>query len=228
MTAIAEVINEALVYIDDVRLNEQLGTNPALFYRKMQSYVNSAMPLLSSPPELYQYIISEYVPAEYDSFEWQSTEESLSQVTAVDTGMIGYEVCSVVILDEVGTEAYPNASYDSETGIVTFPVQSATGVMYEMDFYTDGSFKDLSVYKKRLFGRAIALVWDERFERTWLNIQPKVKDSSFQTVNEANFMRSGADRLKESRQSFEDEMHKYEQLNAYQNINKPYPQRTLL
>lgn len=230
MTALAEIINESLLYIDDVRLQEQLATNPALFYRTMSSYVTAAMPMLSSPPELYCYVSKEYADPQFDSYEWVSTEESLTQVTVVQTGKVGYELCSVVAVspDKTSVTAYEAAEYDSETGGVTFPIQSETGVSYEIDFYTDGSVMDLSHYKLRLFALAVAVVWDERFERTWLQLAQKVHDSSFTTVNEANYMRAGTDRLIKTRQAFEDELHKYEQINAYKNVKAPYPFQSLL
>lgn len=220
MTSIAEIISEAMIYIDDVRLQEQLSTNPALFYRRTSAYVSAAMPLLSSPPELLSHIERKYKAPEYDDFTWVSTDEStMDAETEVATGCIGYDLCSVVSFSEDGTytQAYTDATYDKETGIVTFPTQETSGIEYEIDFYTDGEVNDLTFTMKRLFGLAIAIVWDERFNNTWLNIQPKVKDSSFQTVNESNFMDKLTLRMIANRQAFQDELRKYEQNNAYTN-----------
>lgn len=228
-TAIAEIIKEAMIYIDDVRLQEQLSTNPALFYRRLNDYVSAAMPLLSSPPELLSHVEGKYVPADYDSYIWVSTAESTTQETEVGTGCIGFDLCSVVTVYDQGlTTPYTDFEYDSETGIVTFAEQNSADVEYEIDFYKDGSVADLTYTQKRLFGLAIAIVWNERFVNNWLNIQPKVKDSSFQTVNESNLMDKMTLRMIAMRQEFQDELRKYEQNNAYRNVNKPYTQWGLM
>lgn len=231
MTSIAEIISEAMIYIDDVRLQEQLSSNPALFYRRMSAYVSAAMPLLNSPPELYQHIASGLTMPTFDSTGWVSTDESTTQETnTVDTGMVGYDLCSVVIRSEDGmyTEPYSGYEYDSETGIVTFPVQSATGIEYELDFYKDGEVADLTQTMKRLFGLAVAIVWDERLDHAWLSIAVKLKDSSFQTVNESNYMDKLAIRRVTNRQAFQDELRKYEQNNAYINVLRPTSEWSLM
>ena len=56
-TSWAEVItNSAMVYIDDLRLREDLAVNPAQFFRKMALYMNQAIPLLNRPPELLNFL----------------------------------------------------------------------------------------------------------------------------------------------------------------------------
>lgn len=218
-TAWSEVIAAAMIQIDDVRLHKELSVSPAQFYRRLAAIVTQAMPLLSRPPELAAYLKREMTEPLYDDFSWTSTEESTTQETAVDTGRTGYELCSVVIREPQpnGTVYYlpAQAEYDAETGIVTFPVQSAVGISYDIDFYTDGSFPDLTETQLRLFALAIAVVWDERFSRSWLNLQPKIHDESFTTVNEANYMAQVTKRLAENRVSFNDELKWYEQRCAY-------------
>lgn len=229
MTAIAEIIGEAMIYIDDIRLQEQLEVNPALFYRRTSAYVSAAMPMLSSPPELYTHVSKEYVAPEFNDFAWTSTEESVINATDVDTGCIGYDLCSIVSVDCNGEiiAAYTDATYDSETGIITFPEQDSSEVKYQIDFYKDGSVADLTPSMKRLYALAIAIVWDERFSRDWLNIQPKIHDSTFNVVNESNYMDKLTIRMRSNRKAFEDELHKYEQVNAYHNVNLPQIQRKL-
>jgi len=221
-TAIAEIISEAMIYIDDVRLQEQLDVNPALFYRRTSAYVSAAMPLLTSPPELYKHIVGGYVEPQYNTFTWTTTSASTTQETEVDTGCVGYDLCSVVIYSDDGqfVTPYTEATYDPETGIVTFPQQTEVGIEYELDFYKDGEVNTLTFSMKRLFGLAIAIVWDERFNRNWLNITPKVKDSTFSTVNESTYIDKLSNRMKENRQEFQDELRKYEQVNAYLNVNR--------
>lgn len=221
-TSWADVIaNSAMVFIDDVRLKEQLQTSPALFYRRMSLYVENALPLLSRPPELITYLNNGLTKPTFADFEWVSTDESTSEETQVQTNLTGYDLFSCVIREDDGEgnitlKAYPEATYNSETGVVTFPVQDTNDITYMMDFYSDGSFeKDFSPTVKRLLGLAIAIVWDTRFERTWLNLTPKIHDSSFETVNEANYTDKANLRLRENRLAFEDELRKFEQDNAY-------------
>ena len=227
-TQIASIINQAMVIIDDVRLTEQLRSNPALFYRRMNGYVELAMPLLSSPPELYRYVASEYETSQYTDFVWVSTAESMAQAIGVDTGCIGFDLCALSAMSADGRTMtpYSEAEYDAETGVVTFPVQEAEGIVYEMDFYKDGSFPDFSPQIMRLFALAVALVWNERLNNNWLNIQMKIKDSSFETVNESNYMDKMTARNRELQLEFTDELKKYEQMVAYERIvhnHKPLP-----
>ena len=230
MTSIAEIISEAMIYIDDVRLQEQLSTNPALFYRRMSAYVSAAMPLLSSPPELLSHIESKYTAPEYDDFTWISTDESTTDnETEVDTGCIGYDLCSVIVYSEDGqyTTAYTDFTYDKATGIVTFPTQESEGIEYEIDFYTDGEVADLTFSMKRLFGLAISIVWNERLTNSWLDITPKIKDSAFKSQTESTYVDKMTLRKTALRQEFQDELKKYEQINAYRNVTMPYRQRGL-
>ena len=218
-----------MVYIDDIRLQEQLAVNPALFYRRMSDYVNAAMPLLSSPPQLFDYVNEQYTAPEYGDQYWTSTDESTAGETIISTEFIGYDLCSVVSLDaENNATAYLDATYNSETGEITFPQQASVGINYEIDLYKDGETADLTPTMIRLFALAIAIVWDERFSNSWLNITQKIKDSSFQTVNESTYMDKLTNRQKENRQRFQDEMRKYEQNSAYKTIVSPYRHKVTL
>ena len=229
MTAIADVITQAMVYIDDIRLQEQLAVNPALFYRRMSDYINAAMPLLSSPPQLLDYVHGQYIAPEYGDTDWTSTEASTTAETVISTDYIGYDLCSIVSLDaENNATPYLDATYNSETGEVTFPIQTSAGINYEIDFYKDGETADLTPTMIRLFALAIAIVWDERFSNSWLNITQKIKDSSFQTVNESTYMDKLTNRQKENRQRFQDEMRKYEQNSAYKTVVSPYQHKVTL
>jgi len=220
MTTVSEVIGQALILIDDVRLTELLQVSPARFYRKMSAYVQSAMPMLNRPPELFEYIEANYEAPQYDSTSWISTFESIGTATDVETGMIGYDLCSVTERSSDGTyeTPYTDYTYDSETGIVTFGEQAQTEIEYELDFYLDGSFNDLSVTMQRLFALAINVVWNDRFNNNWLNMQMKIHDSSFSTVNESNYIEKMTYRTKELKQAFASELHKYEQDVAYNRI----------
>lgn len=227
----SEVIcNYAMPVIDDVRLTDQMGENPALFFRRMELYMGLAIPMVSRPPELDSYLNYELVKPVYDDMIWTSTAESLEGETAVETGMTGYELfsCSLREADESGvvtSTPVSGVTYDPETGTVVFPKQETVGLEYNVDFYTDGSFfYDLTEAQKRLLGLAVGVVWDERFSRNWLNLTMKVKDASFDTVNESNYMREVQNRLFMNRHLLNDELRKYEQDVAYKNTVTPKTQ----
>lgn len=221
-TTWAEICAAAMVLIDDERLKEQLAISPALYYRGMSLYVATAMPKLCRPPELLDYLTNGMTEPEYGDFEWVSTEASTETETAVDTGMTGYDICSCVIvevLDDGRILQTPYAiSYNSETGIVTFPIQNVSDVVYQLDFYKDGSFNDLTASQIQLFAFAIAVVWDERFINTWLDRAPKINDSSFSTVNEANWTEKTSQAHRRMEQDFNDALKHYEQRCAYQSV----------
>ena len=220
MTQISEIIKKAMVIIDDVRLTQQLAENPALFYRRMCGYVDLAMPMLSSPPELYRYITNGYSASEFADTTWVSTAESLTEETEVDTGKIGYDLCCVSAFSSDGKSVsqYSEAQYDPETGIVTFPVQTEEDIVYDIDLYKDGQVAELTQQMERLFALAIAVMWNERLDNNWLNIQPKIKDSSFSTINESNYIDKMTARSKEKRLEFTDELKKFEQITMYETV----------
>lgn len=224
------ICNYAMPVMDDVRLIDQMGENPALFFRRMALYMDLAIPMVSRPPELDSYLNYELVKPVYDDMIWRSTSESLEGETTVETTMTGYDLfsCSLREVDESGVVTsmpVSGVTYDPETGTVVFPKQETVGLEYNVDFYTDGSFYyDLTEAQKRLLGLAVGVVWDERFSRNWLNITMKVKDASFDTVNESNYMREVQNRLFMNRHLLNDELRKYEQDVAYKNTVTPKTQ----
>ena len=224
------ICNYAMPVMDDVRLIDQMGENPALFFRSMALYMDLAIPMVSRPPELDTYLNYELVKPVYDDMIWRSTSESLEGETTVETTMTGYDLfsCSLREVDESGvvtSTPVSGVTYDPETGTVVFPQQETVGLEYNVDFYTDGSFYyDLTEAQKRILGLAVGVVWDERFSRNWLNLTMKVKDASFDTVNESNYMREVQNRLFMNRHLLNDELRKYEQDVAYKNTVTPKTQ----
>lgn len=224
------ICNYAMPVMDDVRLIDQMGENPALFFRRMALYMDLAIPMVSRPPELDSYLNYELVKPVYDDMIWRSTSESLEGETTVKTTMTGYDLfsCSLREVDESGvvtSTPVSGVTYDPETGTIVFPQQETVGLEYNVDFYTDGSFYyDLTEAQKRILGLAVGVVWDERFSRNWLNLTMKVKDASFDTVNESNYMREVQNRLFMNRHLLNDELRKYEQDVAYKNTVTPKTQ----
>lgn len=234
-TSWAEVIaTSTMPIIDDVRWQEELALNPAGFYCAKSVMVPLAVAMLNHPPELYKALITDMVDAEYGDLLWTATEASLASETTVTTEYVEYDVVSCVIreVDKFGNVALTpyEIAYDAETGEVTFPIQEAVGAEYEVTFYKDGSFAfELTPAQIRLVGVAIACVWDERFSRNWLNIQMKLKDSTFDTVNESNYITSVQRRLLQNQQWLTSLCRAYEQEIAYWDVvPKTYKERKLI
>lgn len=217
MTGWSEIISAAKLLIDDVRWQKELEISAAQFFRAKSDFVKMALPRLNRPPGLLDYLQENLSDPEYDSAQWESTEASTEIETVVSLGMAGYELCTVSQRTQGGLYSVPytDFTYDAESGSVTFGIQPESGLEYEIDFYTDGSVNDLSPTQMRLFALAIAVTWDERFDRTWLNMQPKIKDQSFETVNEANWTEKVSQRLVRNEQALSDELNKYEQDCAF-------------
>ena len=225
----SEVItNYAMVVTDDEKMREKLAVSPALFFRELSLWVQTAMPLCSRPPELLAFLSEGLKAPSYADAEWVSTHDSTVHETVVETGKTGFSICSCVIAQPVGAGdvtflPYHNFTYDAETGDVTFPQQDNAGTEYRLDFYTDGEFlHDLTDTQKRLMGMAIAVTWDNRFNRNWLNMQPKPHDKSFDIVNENSTMKESASRYLKNLAAFNQELAKYEQDCAYMHAVNPY------
>ena len=218
-TTVSEIISQALIFIDDVRLTELLQASPARFYRKLSAYVETAIPLLNRPPELYTYVAGGYVASTYTSDSWTSTEASMTEPTTI-VSEAGYDLCSITQRSEDGLyeTPYTNFSYDAETGEITFGIQEKADVQYEIDFYKDGEFETLTLTQKRLLSLAVTTVWNDRFNNDWLAMHMKIKDASFNTVNESNYIEKMTIRFEELKQAFASELHKYEQDVAYHRV----------
>ena len=233
MTAWADVVAAAMVLIDDARLEEQLAVSPAQFYRRMSAWVKLAFPKLSRPPELLRYLNNGKTEPRYDDLLWTSTAESAEGESVVETGRAGYDLCSVTLRvahpnGTVSLAPYPQAVYDPETGDVTFPRQEREGLDYDLDFYSDGAFPDLSESQMRLLALAMATLWDERFARNWLAMGPKIHDGNFNAPNETAYMEKSSKRLRENLVSFYDELKAYEQQCAYASALGRLPGRVTL
>lgn len=217
-----------MVVTDDEQMREKLAVSPALFFREMSLWAQTALPLCSRPPELQVFLTEGLTKPVYAAAEWVSDQESTGQETVVQTGKTGFSMCSCVIAQPVGAGdvrflPYHNFHYDPETGDVTFPQQDNAGTEYRLDFYTDGEFlHELTPTQKRLVGLAIAVTWDARFNRNWLNIQPKPHDRNFDMVNENSTMKESTARFLKNMAAFNQELGKYEQDCAYMHAVNPY------
>lgn len=231
MTGWSDIIaGTAMTLINDLRWREELAANPAQFFRAKSQYVSLALPLLSRPPELLKYLQTGMISPTWADQEWTSTLESTTQETTISTGLMGFDLfsCSVISAATHSVQPYNDATYDPVTGIVTFPPQATAGITYSLDFYTDGQFPALTPSQMRLFGLAVAIVWDERFDRDWISIQMKIHDQSFDVPNEANYMKQTNARKIANRAALDDELRKYEQDCAFATVMAKTAQTTEL
>lgn len=222
-TSWSEIITDyAMTEIDDIRLAEELLENPALFFRRMSLYLKNGAAYFDNPPEVQSWL--KFTEPQFADYEW--TAETSADETEVDTQLTGYDIMSAVILttDAVGTPVsipYHEAVYDSETGIVTFPAGLEDGTVFSLDFYTDGQFENtLTLVEKRILGKCAALVWNERFDGNWLNMQPKIHDKSFTVGSESNHIRAVSEKMRRLRAELNDELRRYEQNIAYRDTAK--------
>ncbi|MBR3688895.1 MAG: hypothetical protein IKL85_07465 [Lentisphaeria bacterium] len=199
MVAYSEIICDYfMVQQDDIRLREELDENPARFFRKMALYLKNGIPLFNRPPEAKAWLKHE--DPEWDDFEIE-TETVTEPGDTIDTGITGYELCSVGTLeeDDLGDPVYRkvDADYDSDTGIITVNEALGVGAKVQADFYTDGQFEyDLTEDMKNILGLCVQYVWERRFNNDFLSRTQKVKDDSFEVGNESNWIAKGTERLK--------------------------------
>lgn len=222
-TSWASVITEdALLIINDLRLNDELEENPALFFRKMAFYMKSAVPRFNRPPEMKEQLA-------YTEPEFAAVAETVEETQAADftiaTEKTGYELMSAgtVTQDVYGNPIYTpisGASYDEDTGAVTIPASAdapiEAGTVISLDFYTDGSFEnELTGAQRRILGLCIQYVWETAFVNDWLNRAPRAKDRSFDAGNVANQVRTNTERITAVKRALDDAISAYSQNNAY-------------
>lgn len=218
-TTFADVICDyALVQIDDTRLQQQMAENPARFFRKMSLYMLNAIPRFNRPPEAREWL--KYAAPAYTDLTY-IPPQAMKAGDTITTEAFGYEMCCGVIAkaDGYGGIRYvPFAQeYDSATGIITLSQPIEAGARLELDFYTDGVFdRQLGGEMKRILGLCVQLVWENRFVNAFLIQQPKIKDKSFDVGNEANYMRSGTERLRALTRELNGELLAFEQSCYYQ------------
>lgn len=215
-TGFGEIIVAAKLLIDDIRWQEELEFDPAKFFRAKSDYVMMALPLLNRPPDLLTYLQKGLVKPSYNSLRVDVPEQGA--VINVPGGPYDVVSCVRIGADNIEQTRYDNITYDAEEGTVTFPAQDLGGYTYEIDLYADGSCQELTSSMMRLFALAVAVVWDQRFDRNWLNMQMKIKDSSFSTAAEGQYAEKISQRYQRNTAMFVDELRKFEQDIAYHNV----------
>ena len=234
-TSWANVItDDALLIINDLRLNEELAENPALFFRKMSFYMKNAVPRFNRPPEMKQFLT--YTEPSFADYSYTADGEKTGNVT-VETALTGYDLMSAGIMtqDVYGNPVYTPtdiASYDATTGIVTLSASAeapiANGTAFSFDFYTDGTFdNELSALQRRLLALCLQYTWETAFVNDWLTRFPRAKDRSFDAGNVSSQVRANTERINAVKRTLDDELANYEQQSAYMQTVLPSDRQAL-
>lgn len=222
-TSWASVItDDAMLIINDIRLNTELAENPALFFRKMSFYMKNAVPRFNRPPEMKEWL--GYTEPVFNAAIHTVIEETTENLV-IELGLTGYDLMSAGTLtdDVYGNPVYtsiPEATYNADTGSVTIPATESdpiqAGTVISMDFYTDGTFdNELTAAQRRILALCIQYAWEMGFVNDWLNRTPRAKDRSFDAGNVSNQTRANTERLNAVRRTLDDEMTGYAQSCEY-------------
>lgn len=74
----------------------------------------------------------------------------------------------------------------------------------------------------------MAYVWEQRNDNDWLDRAPKIDDSSFSTVNEANYTEKTSQAFHRDKIDFFDALFNYEQLCTYSTAMSRTPTKAVL
>lgn len=226
-TPILKVITQyCTILIDDINLDALARENMPLYARRMWSYLQAAIPNFTTPSGMIPYLMGtpdapKLIEPIYGSFQY-ITAEDLTEDTVITLGDSGkgYELfcCRIETIDKLDrvTMVPTNlATYNSEEGTVTLTASTdkpiPKGTIFDMDFYTDGYFKeDLSVEIMRILGLCFQVIWQTRFNNDWLSNVSKVEDRSFSEQNRANKEKADNERLAKYKSNLNSAMRAYE------------------
>ena len=212
-TRFSTVITGAMHFVDDVRWQEQLQTDPAQFFRAKSAFVIAAVPRFTCPPNIQSYLTYSMPLSDSDVYIAEEAQES---GFVVPTGKTEFELCSVALENQE-----PNGSvylspvaceYDSETGDVTVLTDVAKGSSLVLDFYTDGVFdNDLDDTQQRILSLAMAVDWYFQFANAYLGVANLVTDKSFTLKSPSEHIKANTERLRYLQEQLRSELHAYEQ-----------------
>lgn len=182
-TLFSDVLTQyAMQFIDDVRWQEQLATNPAQFFRAKSQALIASIPRFNRPPTIQSYF--KYTLPVYDDFSY-TVQDGDTFPLNVETDKKQYDLCSVGIVtvyDDGGAEytSLNNVNYDKVSGVVTINDEQEVGTVIEFDFYTDGIFLNtLDPTQQRILGLCVAYDWYYRMENAYLNVLNPITDKTF-------------------------------------------------
>ena len=210
-TPVLKVITQyCSILIDDINLDALARENMPLYARRMWSYLQAAIPNFTTPSGMIPYLMGtpdspKLVEPIYGSTKYIPEEDITENTEITLENGAGYELfcCKIETIDKrerVILTPTNLVTYNSETGTITFIASEENpipkGTVFNMDFYTDGYFKeDLSVEIMRILGLCFQVVWQTRFNNDWLSNVSKVEDRSFSEQNRANKEKTDTERL---------------------------------
>lgn len=238
MTPILKVITEyCSIYVDDINLQMLAEEDTPLYARRIWGYFRPAISLFNLPAQMPLYLMGtpenpKLTEPIYGNMQYQVTEDKTADFTLeLDENGKGYELfcCRIQTFDDFGNVIMlPTnvANYDSETGVITFKATPENpipkGTIFDMDFYTDGSFAEtLSPEIMNILGMCFQVVWQTRFINDWLSNVSKVEDKSFFEQNRANKIRADSERFNLLQKNLAQAMRRFEQ-NLAQRKMFPY------
>lgn len=232
MTPILQLATEYCAqYVNDINLQEKAQEDMPLYARIMWGLINASIPLFVIPRNMQQYLVGtaenpNLIPPTFDSVI-KTVVQTLTANTIVPLGQeyTGYELfcCRQKVSDDFGNIYYvpaPNVTYDSDSGNITIQASETTpvaaGTIYEIDFYTDGYFKNtLDNSQMMILGYCFQVIWQTRFNNDLISNISKIEDRSFTEQNRANKMNADTNRLDSIRRQLAEQMRSYEQNLAY-------------
>lgn len=239
MTPILKVITQyCSVLIDDINLETLANENMPVYAWRMWAYFQAAIPLFTTPSTVVPYLVGtgdnpKLIEPKYSNYKYTAADDITSdEIINLDDNGIGHELfcCHIQTYDKIKDEIImlPTsvAKYDNETGTITLTASEENpipkGTIFDMDFYTDGYFKeDLSVEIMRILGMCFQIIWQTRFNNNWLSNIPKIEDRSFSEQNRANKMKADTERLKGMKNDLHQAMNKLEQNLAFRKTVLP-------
>lgn len=220
VTNFLDVYEYAFTEIEDVRLDNLMSENPALFLRRCWDYLRNAIPLFTAPKGM-QDKLKDYEQPQFDSQSFvgdgTSTAFAGSPGMADVTILIGEVVVAVLSASEASPIATQNGvSYDFETGTIEFDVAPEADADIQVDYYTDGYFnRELSVEEIAILAKCFSVVWFNKIANTFLRTTPKIKDKNFNTDSSFGVEQADTAKLRAMRIELQDMMSDYEQTMAY-------------
>lgn len=211
----------AMTYIkNDMSLDWDMKNRLPVFYRRMWNYMQAAIPLFNKPPTMLLRL-RDYTEPQFSDVLFTVTDEPVSGVVEVNTGITDMDICSAGVLteDEFGDPTYVPLSvesYDQETGVVVIGGPISAGDEIDIDFYKSGSFvADLNATEIDILAFCIYDVWEHRFDNNALERASKIRDANFTTISEASQTAAGTARQSAVDSQLFDKLRMYEMNCAY-------------
>lgn len=220
VTNFLDVYEYAFTEIEDVRLDNLMSENPALFLRRCWDYLKNGIALFTAPKGI-QDKLNDYVMPQFatSSFTGDGATTTFSGVSSMEysTVLVGKSIVAVLSASAEAPEVSQNGvTYNFETGNITFDDAPESGAKIQVDFYTDGYFNNaLNKEEQAILAKCFSVVWFNQVANTFLRTTPKIKDKNFNTDSSFGVEQADTAKLRAMRIELQDMMSDYEQAMAY-------------